>query len=111
MQLTIALFTKALALQFASAPHWVDFKYEDGGNVVHLTTVNGPPSIGTVKSTKDKKDVFAVTVGVPSNGGINDVFGIPLDSDKDTEAVGRLVRAAVTAYNEQAGKVKEPQII
>ena len=111
MKLTIVALTAALSLQFQSAPHYVSYTYKDAdGNTVTFTSGNDA-SVASVEKTDKGKKVQTVIVTVPTNGGINNVFGANFDSTEEATAMGALIRAGVEAYAVASQETAKPVVI
>lgn len=102
IKIIIAKFVKALSLQFTQAPHYVEYTHEEDGHTVNLRTGCSPQldvcrSIAKVEKAKAK---LSITLFVPNNGGLRDVFGVETSGDAESKQIAGLIRGAIAAAEE-----------
>lgn len=107
MKLNIVAMVGVIALQFTKAPHWVEYTYAAEGYKVRFISSDAP-SFTSVTTTEEKKKVTMITIGVPKNGGLLDLFGDQIPNPKE---VGGVIKEAVAAYNTSQLEETKPEII
>lgn len=101
----------ALSLQFIKAPHYVDFTHNEAGYTVIFHS-GARPALTQVSTKKNDKVHTTLTLTVPVNGGLKDVFGCGFgDDDAAAAAAGGAIRNALKAYEESQTLEQKPAVL
>ena len=115
MKLNIVLFAAGtLGLQFGPVPtpyiaH--KFKDADGDSVEFYTSTEPTLSSARQKECNGKKSTLSVRIGVPNNGGAQDVFQGKFANEADAIAASSLIQGGVEDYAKAATAVDTVKVL